>query len=505
VAIGGGGYVTGLVIHPAEADLLYIRTDVGGAYRWLPDEQGWKALTDGFGLGDKNFYGIDSLAVDPTVTDTLYIAAGKYPWGASSDLLKSIDQGESWAETGFQLPMWGNGIGRQFGERLAVDPNDGDIIYFASRWDGLWRSTSAASYGSWQEVVTFPVRGTADIGLTFVLFEPSNRSSQLASQTIYVGSYGQGVYQSTDGGSSWQLLAGSPSGARQAELASDGTLYVSHDSGMMKFDGSWSEIAPTTEPYTGLSLDPTNPLVLMGVTANPTFRNKIYRSSDGGDSWSEINYTQHGNVPWWPSFYWSAATSSLRIDPHDSNRVWYTDWYGTWRTDDITSSPSAWYTYEEGHEELVTFIVQSLPSGANLLSGMADVDGFRHASLTEFPSARFSKPNLGDTTSIDYAANNPDLVVRVGGRRWNGTGDGAYSSDNGVTWTKFPTLPVASAKNGRIAITATGNRILWLPEGETLYVSSELDSRWTEATGLPRLAKRRDQQHLAMAPTAGGG
>jgi len=49
VRAGGGGFIDGIIYHPAEKNLVYLRTDMGGAYRWDAKENQWVNITDMFG------------------------------------------------------------------------------------------------------------------------------------------------------------------------------------------------------------------------------------------------------------------------------------------------------------------------------------------------------------------------------------------------------------------------------------------------------------------------
>ena len=64
VAIGGGGYVTGMEYNPKEEGLVYARTDIGGLYRRKKDTD-WVPLTDFLGADEWGYIGIESMATDP--------------------------------------------------------------------------------------------------------------------------------------------------------------------------------------------------------------------------------------------------------------------------------------------------------------------------------------------------------------------------------------------------------------------------------------------------------
>src|SRR5207253_1225787 len=102
VKFGGGGYVTGLIFHPSSPNVLYARTDVGGAYRWNQATTSWVPITDGlgFGGGEERFHGIESIAVDPNNDQVVYLAAGMYTSEGNGRLYISSDRGDHWTYVG---------------------------------------------------------------------------------------------------------------------------------------------------------------------------------------------------------------------------------------------------------------------------------------------------------------------------------------------------------------------------------------------------------------------
>ena len=171
VAIGGGGYVTGIYLHPKERNLVYIKTDIGGFYRWNPANSTWIPLNEQFTKANSNYYGGEALALDPKDPNIVYIAVGKYTadwWQSQGTILKSLDRGTTWTKLNLDLKMGGNESQRWTGERLAVNPFNSKNLFFGSRQDGLWKSDNAGE--SWTKVKSFP-RLNDDIGINAITFD----------------------------------------------------------------------------------------------------------------------------------------------------------------------------------------------------------------------------------------------------------------------------------------------------------------------------------------------
>jgi hypothetical protein len=78
-----------------------------------------RALRLGFNLLRRHDWGIDAIATDPVDTNRLYVAAGAYTneWDPNDgSILRSTDQGTTWAETKLPFKVGGNMPGRGIGE-----------------------------------------------------------------------------------------------------------------------------------------------------------------------------------------------------------------------------------------------------------------------------------------------------------------------------------------------------------------------------------------------------
>ena len=517
VSIEGMGFVTGIMVHPVEPGLVYVRTDVGGAYRWDAKNSQWVQLLERGG----QYYSVESIALDRNDANVVYAAIGRYVEDADGEVWKSVNRGKTWQPTqlrtpaGAQLGMGGNQPWRWAGERLAVDPNNGQIVYFGSRQDGLYRSQDGTS--TWEPVTSFPNANiTGEI--SFVTFgahrfqaDSPDYSTTPRSQVIYVGTLNQGVYSSNDGGANWRRLPGGPNAGQrpqQGMVTADGSLYVTFfaaadseqaepaSGGVWKYQQQeWHNVTPTTgKNYSALAGDTQHPETVI-VAEYPFSPEGLHRSIDGGNSWQLVRMRTQ-TVRWWPDWHLYTLTGGLAIDPQDSRRAWLTTGFGVLQTEDTTRSPSYWQTEMKNLEELVVLALSSPPvrSGASLFSGVADMDGFRHLSLTQVPCQTYDRGKFGDTTGLDFAEADPKIMVRVGsfpgdGGREDSQGRGAYSRDNGRTWEELK-IP-AGAANGKVAVSATLQQnhkpiIVWAPQGD-LFPLRSLDGgqTWQPVTGAP--------------------
>ncbi len=509
VSIGGGGFVTGVVTCPTEKDLIFMRTDVGGAYRWMEESQSWIALTDFAGPDETSLLGIESIAVDPNDPQKVYIAAGTEYWNSGlSCILISNDYGGSFQKVDVtaQFRFHGNGMGRQNGERLAVDPNKGDVLFCGTRAHGLWKSMDGGF--TWQKVTAFPVSSTTNRnGICFVCFDGSGGTAGSETQTIYAGVSRSGsanLFVSRDGGDTWEAVANAPiSQMPMRSLLASGQLYVSYgdaegpwncsEGSLWKYDtgtGDWTDISPESgSAFSGISISSDHSVLLASslnkwINQGEAWGDEIYRSTDNGLTWTRL-FQDAGTIIDPGEITWSAKGSihwagDVQIDPYNKDRAFVISGNGIFMTGNLTSASPVWLNASVGLEETVPLDLVSTPGGP-LVSVIGDYDGFMHSDISEYPLKRHF-PSIGTSTGVACAALLPNFVVRVGGDADNRAM--YYSEDYGASWKRVLTTDVGKYR-GRVAVSADGGCILWAPASSTtLYLTTDLGQSWAPCEGI---------------------
>jgi hypothetical protein len=256
-----------------------------------------------------------------------------------------------------------------------------------------------------------------------------------------------------------------------------------------------SDVTPPKDPmfpeqggFAGVSVDrqrPTNVVVSTMDRWWPPPYDQVYRSVNGGASWSTTaaGLPGSGSAPW-SSIRTPHWAGDVEIDPFNSNRAWYITGYGIFSCNNLMTGTGNWTFTSDGLEEFFTFCVVSPPSGPLLFTSHGDQGSFRHLNLDTSPPMNDYLPHPVNSFGIDFAENNPNIVVRL----FQDAPFGAYSLDGGVTWQDFATSPPGASGNqppSNIAISADGGRIVWIPQNSIAYYSTNRGVNWTASTGGP--------------------
>ena len=433
--LGSLGYVTDVIAHPKNPELVYCRTDVGGFYLFDRTKEKWVPLMDGVPDSDGPAVALRSVALDPNDDNVIYTSGGGQYYNSPKYLLKTTDRGKSWTKLDFPGITSADNYTRLVGSDIAVDPNDSDTVFAGSYMNGLFVSHDGGM--SWDGIASIPAELCWDVrsGTSCILIDDREKLPNGRSKVIYVGIMGRGVYKSVDGGDSFKLIEGSPLYPCRFQLVG-GKLYISATSnssytvlgGFFCYEnGTLTDLSPRKEAkekhYMAFMVDYTNPDMIIVVKASYRTNCMIYRTYDGGKNWEELSELRN--------------PTCIMQDPVDSQGIWWPYGAGIYYVPDKDAKRLSHYDRDVNVEELVVTEVVSVPSkNAPALHSLV-MDHGHMISENVYDKAAGGKPYYGKGTAIDYCSEDPSLVFRAGFVQNDPYGDTllTVSEDYGRTYT----------------------------------------------------------------------
>ncbi len=485
LAIGAGGYVTGIDIAPDGTKV--VRTDTDGAHLYDPATSRWSQLVTAQSMpasdvGPGGGSGVYGIAIAKSQTMRFYMIF-------HGSVFRTDDRGHTWTKTAFanQSDLKANGAHRIDGRRIAVDPNNPDVVYVGTVSAGLQMSDDAGA--TWSMVGGVP-NPTGDGGMT-VAFDPSSSVSGGKTQTIYVASYGHGVYASTDGGTSFSPTSGGPSDERRMVCDGTGRLWVTADSGSQNLwkleSGTWTNLDLGGQGGRGhsIAVDPNNPdRIYVGIDSGD-----LISSTDAGAHWTQPTFHNTRtamDIPWlgWTQESYM-SNGDMAFDPTTGN-LWFAEGVGVWMTD-APGPTTAWMSVSRGIENLVANWVVSPPGGKPVVSAW-DRPVFYVDDPTVYPSTHGvnNMHAIVHGWSVEWASAAP--MVLVGPFNNGGVDTSGKSTDGGRTWSLFGSNP-AGVKNGGSIAASTAMDYVWIPADSSpnIYYTNDGGDSWHASTvpGVP--------------------
>jgi|GEM_PF-3402712 len=508
LGMGAGGWVTG-IIRTSDPDVMYSRTDVGGAYRWDADARRWDQMLRPDNVPahilaaiSEHSNGVGAIAVDPNNSNNVWLTLGNEESEAtySSHVMRSTDGGRTWLASTTEFSIAGNNIYRWMTERLSVE--DGGRVWLGTRRQGAWFSDDGGD--NFQQVSTsmIPTESadpsrTSESGVSFIVSDPSGGVDSAGNANIvYAGVSGVGVMRSADAGLNWtNIRSVDVEHALSGGEVVDGRFFVTASgpytgtTGFVAYyeNGSWTEVvhpSGLTSTFWDIVVNPNDKTEWITIRdAEISRHDKMSWTADNGATYSVPRYTTDAGDQW----HDAASEPETRALPigdirwdDDSDRLWIAEGIGVWYAD-LPDEPSndelqvKWAG--DGIEELVTGNIIS-PPGGKVLSTAYDFHGFVHDpdNLSATPTRMIGVDSkFAGGTDIDYSGGNPDEIVWIGSDYATGRGGtGARSSDGGETWSYIPNV-TSDMNGGEISISATDPDVMvWVPG----YISSP----WTHTS-----------------------
>jgi hypothetical protein len=476
--IGAGGWLTGLDIAPDGTKV--VRTDTYGAYLWNAAAGEWQQLVTSTGMPLEDQFlnydqteGVWEIRIAPSDSRRLYMVWQGY-------FYRSADRGAHWTKTSFarRTDLDPNDGVRTSGQRMAVDPSNPDVVYVGTTSNGVWRTLDGGA--SWSQVSA--ITAGASPGHPGIVFDrASGTDGSGRTKTIYVPSYGSGVWRSLDAGATWTKTSGGPTNVWHAQIASDGIYYCATQGAVWKYAaGAWTRLEQSGPDWEVVVTDPANPARLIIADSGA----RVQMSLDRGATWNENYWVASGrtatDVPW---LAWTKedylSNGDMRIDPTDG-KLYFAEGIGVWQTafPAVAEQPFTWSSQSKGIEQLVANWIWSVPGGSLFVTAW-DRPVFRSTNPDVFPTTH--GPNRTNSitygASVEHAVNNPSFLAVDAG--WQSE-ESSYSTDAGVTWTKFASYPPwGSPGLGHIAV-STDQNMVWIPNANKKgYYTKNRGASWT--------------------------
>jgi photosystem II stability/assembly factor-like uncharacterized protein len=374
-----------------------------------------------------------TLVADPSSATTFY--AGNIN---GSGIFKSTDGGAHWSTINRGLPSNQGATGAlPLVLGFAVDPAHPTTLYAGTYGNGLYRSTDGGA--NWSSAGA----GMRTSYVTAFAFGPSS--------TLVAATLGGGVYRSADGGGAWTPSSeGLDLGLANALLAdpaapvavfaafSDG-VYKSSDGG-----GTWQAVnnGLPVAPVSALAARPGSPRTLLAATLG----GGVFKSTDGGETWSA---SAQGLT--------DSFISSIVVDPTNPLALYAGTNHSGSSSQRVFKSADGGGTWTQTSLDARQFPITSLavnPANASqVIAGSESVAGY-YQSLDAGAtwSAVTTDTNCGGINAVLFDPAGSTLFLA-------GTTGVCRSKDGGKTWTLASPAPLASI--GALLIDSSNPAILY--------------------------------------------